>query len=101
MKATDKQLETLRTSSKYKYEEIMKKNEFGIIEEVLTKANIQKEQRPYVREFCKNLTEVRKYYKGIVQSAISLRKQIFTGMSKFNKITQGLIDHIGKSTMKY
>ena len=74
----------------------MIKNKFGIVEEVLTKANISKEQRPIVRQYCKDLTEVRQYYKDIVYGLLTLRKKIFTGMKKFNKITNELTNHIGK-----
>ena len=53
MKATDKQLETLRTSSKYKYDELMDKNNFGVAEELYTKADLDKEQRMYAKEYWK------------------------------------------------
>jgi hypothetical protein len=48
--ATDKQLETLKTSSKYKYEELMVENKFGIVEEVFTKVNITKQQRKFLKQ---------------------------------------------------
>lgn len=97
--ANDKQLESLRTASKYKYEELMIKNGFGIVEECLTKADISKEQRPMVRNYCKNLTEVRHHYQDIVQSAITLRKKIFTGMRKFSEITKNLHEQLSKSPL--
>lgn len=50
LKANNKELETLRTSSKYKYEELMKERNFGIVEEVYTKTNITKEQRPHLKQ---------------------------------------------------
>ncbi|CAI2363943.1 unnamed protein product [Moneuplotes crassus] len=88
--ANDKQLDSLRVASKYKYEEMMADNGFGIVEECLTKANINKEQRPIIKNYCRHLTEVRHYYQDIVNSTLALRKKIFVGMKKFEKITAEL-----------
>lgn len=101
LKATDKQLETLRTSSKYKFEELMKLNEFGIIEEMYTKVGITKNQRPFVQSFCIQLTEVRKLYEGIIYDLLNLKRRIFQAMKEFQKankiITQVLeLEQIGK-----
>ena len=51
--ATDKQLETLRTASKYKYQEIIVQNDFGIWEEIYSKTDLNKEQRIFIKEYCK------------------------------------------------
>ena len=74
---------------------MMIKNGFGIAEECLTKANITKQQRPLIRNFCKNLTQVRHFYQDIVDSAVMLRKKIFIGMNKFSKIAGELHEQLG------
>ena len=51
--ASDKEMETLRTSSKYKYDELIAKNNFGVVEELYTKADLNKEQRMHAKEYWK------------------------------------------------
>lgn len=72
----------------------MKSNGFGVVEEIMTRANIQKHQRPYVKEFCKNLTSVRKFYTEVVHDTLKLRNNIFEAMKRFNMITKELFQNV-------
>lgn len=88
IKASDKQLETLRTSSKYKFDELMREHDFGIVEEILTKVDVQKHQRPIVKDYWAKLTGVRRLYREIVHDIWKLPTKIYEAMTKFNEVNR-------------
>jgi histidyl-tRNA synthetase len=77
-----------------RYDELMKINNFGIVEEMFTKANIQKHQRPIVKEYCKNLTELRRFYTRIIYETLDLRNKILDGMKQFNELNAKVTKHL-------
>lgn len=94
LRASDKELETLLKSSEYKYNELMRTKGFGVVEEIITKAGITKQQRPYLHAYCKQLTEVRKEYENIVKECIRLRNKVFPVMERFQEINSELTKHV-------
>ena len=93
LKASEKHLETLLTSSKYKYEQLMKQNGFGIAEEMYTKVQISKKQRPFLKPYCENLARVRDLYQQIIKDTLKLRYDIFAAMAEFQRINDTLNEH--------
>jgi len=79
----------------------MTENKFGIVEEIFTKADIQKHQRPLIKDFCQNLTQIREFYKNIVNDTLDIRKRIYQGMENFDNLIQSFLknfnlDQLGK-----